>query len=340
MIKFRTEIEKVLSEHPLDCSDSILILGSCFADHIGRWLRSYYLDVTCNPFGTLYNPESIALTLQNLLTGRRYDPERDLAEGTLAYSETEGRYFSFEHHGSLSAETPEALCDLLNQTTEEAGAALARSRHLWLTWGTSWVYERSENHRVVANCHKFPPVCFERRRLAVGEIVERWSKLLARLPHLHVVCTVSPIRYVKETLHGNQLSKSILLLASEELARRFPDRVEYLPIYELLMDDLRDYRFYAADLVHPSDVAVEVVRQYVAETLLSPRCRNYIAEVTPLIKALEHRPIHPESEAYHRFIVQNSLKTETLREKYSIFTLGELYQKFQERLSSQHGISL
>jgi hypothetical protein len=291
------------------------------------------MDVTCNPHGVLYNPESIAMALEDLLAGRRYDAG-DVEAGTICRHEPSGRYYSFNHHGSLSAETPEALCAQLNEVEDQAARALQRAQHLFITFGTAWVYTR--DGRVVANCHQFPASTFERRRLTVDAIVNRWCELLDRVPQPHVLFTVSPIRYVKETLHGNQLSKATLLLAVDELVRCYPGRVEYLPAYELLVDDLRDYRYYASDLVHPSDLAVEVVREYFQNYLMTPHCRQYLHDVEPLLKALQHRPFHPESAVYQAFIAQNTLKIEQLIEKYHIFTLDLLKQQFQERISNHH----
>lgn len=317
----------------MECSDSTLIFGSCFAEHIGRWLKDSYLDVTCNPHGVLYNPASIAAALEDLLSARRYDVQRDTAAGVILRHEPTGLYYSFNHHGSIAAESAEALVARLNEIEEQTQKVLQRCQHLLVTLGTAWVYYRSDRREeVVANCHKFPAAMFERRRLTVEEIVERWSALLDRLPVPHVVFTVSPIRYVKETLHGNQLSKAVLLLAVEELVRRYPGRVEYLPAYELLVDDLRDYRFYGTDLVHPSDLAVEVVRDYFRRCFLSPRCNEYLTELEPILKAAEHRPFHPESAAYQAFLAQNTLKIDRLTEKYHIFTLAELRSVFQERI--------
>jgi hypothetical protein len=291
------------------------------------------MDVTCNPHGVLYNPESIATALTALLDGRRYDACTDVASGILRFHEPTGRYYSFHHHGSLSAESSEELVALLNSIALEAGEALKRCRHLLVTLGTAWVYTLADRPEcVVANCHQFPAAVFSRRRLTVDEIVGRWVTLLDRLPAtMHIVLTVSPIRYLKETLHGSQLSKSILLLAADELVRRYPGRVEYLPAYEMLTDDLRDYRFYADDLVHPSAVAIELVRQYVADNFLDPSCRDYLREVAPLVKALQHRPFHPESAAYQAFIAQNKLKIDRLIEKYHIFTLAAMKQRFEDK---------
>jgi hypothetical protein len=292
------------------------------------------MDVTCNPHGVLYNPESIATALTDLLDARRFDARTDTVSGLLRRHEASGRYYSFRHHGFFSAETPEALVEQLNAAATEAEEALRRCRHLLVTFGTAWVYALADRPgSVVANCHQFPAATFCRRRLTVDDIVARWTTLLDRLPaSLHVVLTVSPIRYVKETLHGNQLSKSILLLAVDELVRRYPGRVEYLPAYELLTDDLRDYRFYAADLVHPSDVAIDLVRQYVADNFLSPSCRAYLQELAPMRKALQHRPFHPESAAYQAFIAQNTLKIDRLIEKYHIFTLAAMKKQFNALL--------
>ena len=168
---------------------------------------------------------------------------------------------------------------------------------------------------IVANCHKFSAKTFTRRRLSVDEIVGMWRPLIQSTDK-HFIFTVSPIRHIKDTLHGNQISKSTLLLAIVTLCAQFPDRVEYLPIYELLIDDLRDYRFYADDLVHPSSVAIEIVKDYFAENCLDKECQKYLKEVEPLVKAKKHRPLNPESDAYQSFIKDTQEKLEALKSSY------------------------
>ena len=289
-----------------------MLLGSCFTDHIGQWLQESWLPVMCNPYGVLFNPASIGQTLLRLLSDDDYRP---------VLHEQNGRYYSFDHHGKWSGEDREMLLHQLIALEAEARSFLQSSTHLIITLGTSWVYER-QGH-VVANCHKFPASDFLHRRLSVEEIVAQWKKVIAAYQG-QITFTVSPIRHIKDTLHGNQLSKSTLLLAIDELQRLFPDKVQYLPVYELLIDDLRDYRFYADDLVHPSTMAIEVVKQCFADNCLDSECREFLREVEPLVKAAQHRPLHPESEAYTAFKCQNNLKLEQLERIYSIFGLSKL----------------
>ncbi len=288
-----------------------MLLGSCFTDHIGQWLEESWLPVMCNPWGVLFNPASIASSLMRVSGFER---------NTFILHPMSGRYYSFDHHGKWSGEDHETLQTQLQQLDMDVKAFLAQTKHIIVTFGTSWVYEREG--RVVANCHKFPASDFSRRRLSVDEIVTMWSQVIVQLSNPSnssnlssspsFTFTVSPIRHVKDTLHGNQLSKATLLLAIDELQRRFPDRVQYLPVYELLNDDLRDYRFYADDLVHPSSMAIEAVRELVMDTAMTPRLRQYMRDAEPIVRALLHRPSDPESPQYKSFLEDTLRKKESL----------------------------
>lgn len=309
-MKLRTEIERTPLPRPLDRGEGVLLVGSCFTDHIGQWLEESWLPVMCNPWGVLFNPASIANSLM-----RVGNPSN-----TFILHPKSGRYYSFDHHGKWSGEDPLSLQAQLQQLDMDVKAFLARTKHIIVTFGTSWVYEREG--RVVANCHKFPASEFTRRRLSVDEIVTMWSQVIVQLSNPSnssnlssipsFTFTVSPIRHVKDTLHGNQLSKATLLLAIDELQRRFPDRVQYLPVYELLNDDLRDYRFYADDLVHPSSMAIEAVRELVMDTAMTPRLRQYMRDAEPIVRALQHRPSDPESPQYKSFLEETLKKKESL----------------------------
>lgn len=290
-----------------------MLFGSCFTDHIGQWLQESWLPVSCNPYGVLFNPASIGQTLLRLLSDADYQ---------LTLHVLNDRYYSFDHHGKWSGEDQEALRLQLIELENEARSFLRTAKHLIVTLGTSWIYEREG--RVVANCHKFPASDFTRRRLSVEEIVAQWSQVIESLslaqqstPNSslitpHFTFTVSPIRHVKDTLHGNQLSKSTLLLAIDELQRLFPDHVQYLPVYELFMDDLRDYRFYADDLVHPSSMAIEAVKELFAECAMTPRLRQYMNDAAPIVKALQHRPSDPDSPQHQAFLAQTLQRKDAL----------------------------
>ena len=302
MLKLRTEIERIPLPRPIDRGEGIMLLGSCFTDHIGQWLSDAWLPVMCNPYGVLFNPSSIANTLLRLLQNDHYIPD---------LHEHNGRHYSFDHHGKWSGDNPEILTQQLVDLETETRSFLLSAHHLVVTFGTSWVYEREG--RVVANCHKFPASDFTRRRLSVDEIVTMWSQVIeAPLLTPHFTFTVSPIRHVKDTLHGNQLSKATLLLAIDELQRLYPDRVQYLPVYELFMDDLRDYRFYADDLVHPSTLAIEMVKELFTECAMTPRLRQYLHDAAPIVRALQHRPSDPESPQYKAFLEETLKKKEQL----------------------------
>ena len=304
MIKLRTEIERIPLPRQIDRGEGIMLLGSCFTDHIGQWLQESWLSVMCNPYGVLFNPASIGQTLLRLLSDDYYRP---------VLHEQNGRYYSFDHHGKWSGEDREMLQRQLIALEAEARSFLQSSTHLIITLGTSWVYER-QGH-VVANCHKFPASEFLRRRLSVEEIVAQWKKVITAYQG-QITFTVSPIRHIKDTLHGNQLSKSTLLLAIDELQRLFPDKVQYLPVYELLIDDLRDYRFYADDLVHPSSMAIEVVKVLFSECAMSAGLRQYMKEAEPIVKALQHRPSDPSSPQYLSFLAEMQQRKEKLIEQY------------------------
>ena len=316
-MKLLTPVERPARRPCIDYPHRLMLLGSCFATHIGARLQESRFRCDVNPYGVLYNPLSISTALREMLAGKVYTPD-DLYEH-------QGLWHSPMHHGDFSAASAGDALWKINLRLEQAARQLDGLDFLLLTWGTAWVYEDRETGRVVGNCHKLPEACFRRRRLSVEEIVADTASLLsvmlARNNRLQVVLTVSPIRHVRDGLHDNQLSKATLLLAAEQVRTAFPDRVFYFPAYELLLDELRDYRFYADDLVHPSDLAVRYVWERFIEWCLSPDARRVMAEVEDIRKALAHRPLHPESEEYKRFLGQIVLKIERLNGKYPYFDL-------------------
>ncbi len=308
MLKLRTEIDRTPLRQLIGCREGVLLLGSCFTENIGGWMADHWLPVMSNPWGVLFNPASIADSLQRILSPN--------GVSSFELHEQGGRFFSFAHHGKWSGTEAETLQHQLIALDAEVRNFWSKTRHLFITLGTSWVYEREG--RVVANCHKFPAENFTRRRLSVEEIVDLWCPIIEAAPDKHFIFTVSPIRHVKEGLHGNQLSKGILLLAIDALQERFAEQVEYLPVYELLMDDLRDYRFYADDLVHPSTLAIEAVKELVIDCCFSSQTKQYIKEAMPIVKALQHRPTDPESTEYKQFL-QNTLQyKDALLAKYGL----------------------
>lgn len=240
----RTEIKlrPVANGGAIGRSSSILMLGSCFTTEVGSRLTADGLRACVNPTGNVYNPLSAARTLLNLEQGRRYT-EADLIE-------VQGLWRSLDHHTRLAAPTPDEALRRINQSMDEGARALAEASHVIITFGTAYVFERAG--QVVCNCHKLPAREFVRRRLGVEEIIAAWQPLIDRWPDKRFIFTVSPIRHVADGLHGNQLSKATLLLAIDSLRG-----CDYFPAYEVLIDELRNYEFYASDLVHPAPQAVD-----------------------------------------------------------------------------------
>lgn len=294
-----------------------LLLGSCFAENIGCLMRENKFDCDVNPFGILYNPLSVSKALDDIIACKHYGPD-DL----FFHQEC---YHSYMHHGSFSATNREMVLDTINTRLSKASQRLAQTEVLIITFGTAWVYYLQSTREVVSNCHKMPAKTFVREKLTVNDIVETYSSLIAKLqqcsPNLRLLFTVSPIRHVKDGLHENQLSKATLLLAIDELTRRFPEQISYFPAYEIVMDELRDYRFYADDMVHPSALAIQYIWERFCELYFSADTLQLMKECSNLARALAHRPLKPDSTEYKRFLGQIVLKIEQLNEKYPYLDL-------------------
>lgn len=290
-MKFRTEIEIAPLGTKIGYENRILALGSCFAEHIAGRLAQAKFRVTANPSGILFNPLSIAAAL------RSYAGEKPVRHSELGF---DGElWFHYGFHGSFSAPEADQALAAMNAARKSGAEALRAADRIVLTFGTAWVYEH--DGAVVANCHRRPAAEFTRRRLGVDEIVTAFTDLMAGpLGGREVILTVSPVRHLGDSLAGNAVSKAALRLAAEELAERFPD-VHYFPAYEILNDDLRDYRFYADDLVHPSPQAVEYVWEKFSATVLSEQARRLLPDVRHIVVAAAHRPRNPQSATYREF---------------------------------------
>jgi hypothetical protein len=293
---FRTTVPVQSSDFRLTHADKVMILGSCFAENIGILLKDSGFRVSLNPFGVLYNPASVGMALHRLWQNQPF-LEEELVEH-------DGLFHSFSHHGSFSGTDPKRTIERINESFRQAVDALQDATCLLITFGTAWVYTLPSTDQIVANCHKLPEDSFLRRRLTVNEIEYFYIDLLEMLfqakPDLKVLFTVSPIRHLKDGMHENTLSKSTLHLAIEGLCESF-ENVHYFPAYELLMDDLRDYRFYAEDMVHPTVVAQRYIWDHFSESCFSKPTREVVRQVQQIRKAMEHRPFRPDDEAYKRF---------------------------------------
>lgn len=313
---FRTEYTFKERLFDLKYGDKVLSLGSCFADNMAQKLGRYFYEVESNPFGTLYNPVSIRNSLALLLNSYKFE-EADLFEH-------KEQWHSFQHHSSFSNVSRETMLQTVNKRLQTARKYLEQADLMLLTFGTAWVYELKQSGRVVSNCHQLPANRFHRRRLTVAEIKEMYLPLIQYLktnyPKLQLLFTVSPIRHLKDGLHENQLSKATLLLAIEALQEEVPDLI-YFPAYELLTDDLRDYRFYAEDLVHPSSTGIEYVWERFKANCLSEKEEKLRERLRKIRQAMEHRPINPYSEQHQLFLEQHLKKVESLEKGNSALNL-------------------
>ena len=311
-MNFSTPVELPSDLPRFTQADELLLMGSCFATNIGALLADARFRPDVNPFGVLYNPLSVSTALRELVTGRLYK-EEDL----FFFREC---WHSPMHHGSFSAFTPEETLHTINSRLHHGYKKLPELNWLIVTMGTAYVYKQKESGQVVANCHQLPESHFLRYRLSVEEIVEDYTALITEMsalsPDLKWLFTVSPIRHIRDGMHANQLSKSTLLLAIDRLQQLFPERVFYFPSYEIILDELRDYRFYADDMLHPSPLAIRYLWERFSETFFSSETKQVIVAVQDIRRDLAHKPFHPESEAYQRFLGQIVLKIERLIGKY------------------------
>ena len=327
-MEFRTKIEIRCTELFINHQSKLMLLGSCFAENIGNLLQESKFDVNVNPFGILYNPASVSMVLHRI-----FDCEPFLAED-LIYNE--GLYHSFFHHGVFSNADKDKCLSGINESLKAASEDLHKTNTLLITFGTSYVFRNVASANIVANCHKLPALSFDQYRLSVADIVNDWSLLIEKLrtnnPNLNILFTVSPIRHWKDGAHENQLSKAILLLAIDELQKKFA-QVYYFPSYELLLDELRDYRFYAEDMIHPSDVAVKYIWETFGENFFNDETKQIIKEWNSIKSAINHKPFNSETEIHKQFLRQTLLRIEFFRQKYTYIRIENEKAALEERLN-------
>lgn len=292
---FRTIIEPSPWREPIGYDSHILCLGSCFAHNIARHLAHSKFNVVDSPTGILFNPASIAHSMEMMAGGVNIECTSLIKSG--------GRYLSYDFHSSISGTTAEEAAEKMEEALRRGGEALRNSDTLIVTLGTAWTYRLRATDGVVANCHKQPATLFERRMLTVDEAVESLERIVTLAPR-RVLFTLSPIRHLGEGLEDNSLSKSLLRVAIDVVCRRYPERILYFPSYEIMMDDLRDYRFYEADMLHPSAIAIEYITEKFYDVALSSEAKALKTKVDKIMRAVEHRPFDPHGSAYHDFCQQ------------------------------------
>ncbi len=304
---FRIQVRPKKNELKLGHDSRVLSLGSCFADEIGQRLSRFKFQVNVNPFGIMFNPISIVDLISKVLSGIEYN-ETDL----IKHNEL---YLSWDFHSRMGGLDLQAVLNNINRTARELSTFISSADTLILTFGTSWVYELRETGQIVANCHKVPQSTFLKRLLSVSQIVDEVSRVIGLLrkvrPELKVIFTVSPVRHWKDGAHENTLSKSILHLAVHELITRFSGSV-YFPAYEILIDELRDYRFFASDMLHPSSDAVDFIWSLFGQAYFSEATLGVNKEIQQVLAAVNHKPFNPASKTHQDFICTVRDKIEVL----------------------------
>jgi len=316
---FHTEININPLEQTIRYADSLLFLGSCFADEVGGICKGLGFNAQVNPFGVLYNPASIAQAVKRLANGKPFIHGEVIQVG-------EGYYCTFSHNTAFWNVSETALLEQVNENLKAAHEHFLKSKWVMVSLGTSWVFRHKETHQVVANCHKLPARQFDRELLSVQQSVDCLAEMLQAHPKKQFIFTVSPLRHLKDGLHENQLSKAALLLAVNQACKQF-ENAHYFPAYEILLDELRDYRFYKEDMVHPTEQAVRYIWERFADFAIDPKEKPTMQAATELRQMLQHRPMFPESEAFKKFEMLKEKKISELKRDFPEVCLGNLADK-------------
>jgi len=319
MKTFRTVVIPDKPKYTISHADSIISIGSCFSENVGHKFRDYKFNININPFGQQYNPYSIATAIQRLLNPVAYTQAELVQHDEL--------FHSFDHHGSYSKSTAEETLQHINSNLQQASADLKNATILFLTFGTSHVFQLKDAEKVVSNCHKLSGNNFTRRVLKPQEIVEVLANALTALqkvnPHIKIIATVSPVRYFAFGHYENSISKAHLFTAIYQLQEIFPDMF-YFPAYELVMDDLRDYRFFAEDMLHPNYQATNYVWESLCNTLLDKKTVALMKDIDEILLAARHRPRNPQSDAHKKFAQKYIDKINQLNQQHHLVFNQEL----------------
>lgn len=327
MDNFRTHIQVDRFDVGVHHGEQVVFLGSCFAENIGARLQDFKVPTCINPFGILFNPFSVVNALERMANDRPYEKDDLMQHGE--------HWLSLDHHGQFN-HRDKALClEQINSSLQSGSAALKKANVVFVTLGSAWVHVLKEQNHIVANCHKIPSTAFQKRMLSFQEI----HLMLRSIPDLlrscgsqaEVVFTVSPVRHWKDGPVQNQRSKANLIAAVHELVEAY-DQCHYFPAYELVMDDLRDYRFYGSDMLHLTPQAIDYVWQKFEDAFFDDETRIICKEVKAIIEAAAHRPVDPESNSFQRFVRKQLDLIEALKEKYPNLDLSKEEAHFSSYL--------
>ena len=314
-MQFRTKISIPKSDNPMDYNSKMVSFGSCFAVNMAEKLDYFKFQNTCNPFGILFHPLAIEKLIDFAVSGKQFT-EKDV----FFHNE---RWHCFDAHSDLSNSSKEDLIANLNAITTSLKLQLQTASHIIITYGTSWVYRNLESNTIVANCHKVPQAAFSKEILSVETIkksIQNTLDLIQKInPKVNFIFTVSPVRHLKDGFVENQLSKAHLITAIHQILKSAICNLKsaiYFPSYEIMMDELRDYRFYAEDMIHPNSVAIDYIWQRFSETSISEESHSIMKEVETIQKGLAHRPFNPNSASHQQFLSKLNDKMVKLQKQF------------------------
>lgn len=314
-MQFRTQIPLSKSSNPIDYNSKVLSFGSCFAENMADKFDYFKFQNETNPFGIIFNPVSIEKVIERTVH-ENWFTEKDV----FFHNE---RWHSFEAHSDLSNSDRQELLETLNKAIYETNKQLKEATHIIITYGTSWIYRSLESDEIVANCHKVPQKQFLKELLSVETIQKNIQNTISLIqninPNVNFIFTISPVRHIKDGFEENQLSKSHLFAAVHQVLKTHNSKLitqNYFPSYEIMMDELRDYRFYTEDMLHPNQVAIDYIWYKFSENYIALESISIMQEVDGIQKSLRHRSFNPESEQHQKFLDKLQQKIKSLGEKW------------------------
>lgn len=313
MTSFRTEI-KIASQqqNQIDHKSKVLLLGSCFSENIGNKLSYYQFDALINPFGTLFSPTAIAKVIEDAINEKVYEEKELIKQGDL--------FHSLHHHSDLSGIGSIEVIENIHKAQQECLQQLEKATHVIVTLGTSWVYGHILSNQLVANCHKIPQKEFDKRMLSLQEIETALAQIIKNVRKVNsstqIIFTVSPVRHTKDGLIENSLSKAQLLSAVGKIIN--VGDATYFGSYEIMMDDLRDYRFYEADMIHPNQVAIDYIWEQFSKVWISEKSQSYFKRIASIQQSKLHKPFQPNSEVHQQFLEKLAEKQKGLEQELNI----------------------
>ncbi|HNW97263.1 MAG TPA: GSCFA domain-containing protein [Bacteroidales bacterium] len=324
METFRTVFDIPESESKINYLTKSIFIGSCFTESIGNYLKELKFPTIVNPFGIVYNPISIINSIKFLLGEKKFS-EKDLN----FYNDV---WFSFYHHSRFSDTDKKKCLEKINETIHASSEGLKQTEFIFITFGTSFIYTHREKNIIVNNCHKLPSDTFTKSLLNAERIFSEYSEYISKLkaanPSLKIIFTVSPVRHINDGIIENQLSKSILFVAVHKIIEKF-NNCFYFPAYEIMMDELRDYRFYASDMIHPNETAIEYIRNRFSETYIDASSRDIMCEINKLVQAKNHKAFFPKTADFDKFMKKYLQKVSDLKKKFSYLDLKEFEEYFK-----------